>query len=589
MSDTLASSNLSGVRGAPTLSGGAPEAGRPAPGAAAESDAERAMRAWGRALANLAGAYQPYIAEVSESGSRLLGARWKQAVDIVDSLAGEPLPAGSASLGDFMDAADGFEAAMRQLETAGAVILDENVRTAVATGMSRTYSDTIGGLARAVFAANAALKAAWASMLREASCMAHASNGRALAASDVASFYGRSGNPRGGVATEMYVGALLQLMRDRQPGVVEEAAQLLESAKDVALGCQADSRAMAAADAELLAKYHPLQAMGYVALAAASSAALSAAASSAALCLDLPQARLSVAYDMAPLVDRGRARDFGPLAAMTSGLNYRLVERLRTIRAVPVRSGSGSGSGGDKSRAAIPAIVEGPIAVAAGQSTLSVGSPGSSWAPLAGPRPRVAAYAEAAEAIVLDHLRAERQEDVVARYETAVESGDIPAGETPADVIVSSVLAEFTRLYDKSPPSSPQELQKLAVGTEFDPCGDGSYICAAIAGITGSALDTRLRAALLRPGAPRVPHDVLEREGRISQAVVAVDVARSLWRKIRREYAVDAEMFELTPIRRREAHLKHFRAAVRRAAESSPVHGDPPSLKMHAAMTFDRR
>ena len=497
---------------------------------------------WKSAISALIDSLKPYLAEVGETGTHVLGTRWKAGID---RLSGAENTLGAISpnaqgLASFMNSADQFENLTRELEESADTLLNPNVQNAVAVGLSRTYSDKIRTLAAATTAA----------LLRVRECrdrvLASVSGNLwpSLSAGAISEIY--SAKTRGNIATEAYVSVLLCL---RTP----ESLRLLEDAKSSALGQKPDTVDAATADTEALSKFHPCQAMGYVPVYRSDGAITDD--------LTLPQARLSVVYDLGPLVDRKRAIEWGPIAATTSGLNYRLVERLRTIRATPISVNTGRSTPS-------AAGVEGPVRL--GEVT------GSQWFPLAGPRPYVSAYADTTAEIILDRLKG--ASSLVTQYETAIENETIPYGETSADVLVDALVTAFTLVYDEATVADAEAFRALVV-TET-PMAD-SYIGRAVARITGEQLSLRLRAALVHPD-PGVPYAAVEREARISQAITTVDITRTVWRRIETTTKCRSQIFTLAPIRRRSL-LRHFKKVAIKAAESVLCMVERLHLKLFAA------
>ncbi len=536
-----------------------------------------ALEAWSAALGRLTGALRAYVSEIGDAGPRALGRRWAEAEA---ALSGPDVPsaaaprAGAEPLASAMDAADACDRAALRLRAAGAVLLDPNAAHAAAAGMSRTFSGALAGLRKAV-AARAAEASAEARAALEAAGAAGAALGAELGAAGAAAAYsapGRAGGQRGAVATELYVSALACLRAAGSP----EAGALLDSAWDAALGGAADTPPAAGAAAAALAGLHPCAAMCYT--PAFAGPPTGEPANSAPVDLSFGSARLAVTYDLEPLVSRRRALEFGPLALVTSGLNYRLVERLRTIRATPAAPAPAASPGAP----APPALTDGPIVVSTGAGAPRAFGPPGRWAPFAGARPRVARYAEASAAVIFERLAAEREHtpaDMRAQYEAAVARGAIPSGATDPAAVAAALAAAFERAYDAAPSATPDEYRALAAPDEPGP---GDYIGAAAAALTGEALAARLRSAEGDPS-PRVPFGVAERECRISQAVLTADVARALWRAVRDAFRPDPEAFDLPPVRRRETLLRNHRRIAAAAAAAAQVQCAPPSLKLWAA------
>jgi hypothetical protein len=317
--------------------------------------------------------------------------------------------------------------------------------------------------------------------------------------------------------------------------------------------------------------------------------------------LALPQARLAIEYDLAPLIDRRRANDFGPLAPTTSGLNYRLLERLRTIRAVPLQRGtSATADAPEPGR-----CLTGPLAVTTdgGFTTRTMSPPGfeaaptlpgreEAWAPFAGARPRVGQYADVTARLILAGLQADRDQgwtpDLRMKYSAAVESRELPSGECGSDALLGLLVEEFGRAYDAGPPATEADFFELVVGAGPGPDG---YVVAALARAGNALLEGRLRQVLEAPN-PQIPYAAVEREARLGQLLHTLDAAKGgsngpgLWRALKLAFRPDPEVFELSPARRRDAHLRHFRrlAAEALAGAATPLVCSPPSLKFYASV-----
>ena len=296
--------------------------------------------------------------------------------------------------------------------------------------------------------------------------------------------------------------------------------------------------------------------------------------------LTLPRAGFSASYDLEALTSRRRALEHGPLATMFSGLNYRLVERLRTISAAPVPAARAPAAAAARAPRAGPALVT----TDRGATVLELRQPEDSavWAPYSGARPRAEAYNEASEAIILHRLRAERDAgwapELRQRYEDAVRSGELASGEC-ATALVDALTAELAAAYDRAPPLTPDQYRALAVPDENTP---EDYITSAVARVGAGATEARLRRLLAAP-AQRVPYAAAEREARLLQAVHTADAARAAWAGLRRTLRVDPEAFDLPEPRRRGVLLRAFRRAAEEALAAAPVYCAPPSLKLYAA------
>jgi hypothetical protein len=477
-----------------------------------------------------------------------------------------------------MAASDAAEGAARALDAAAGVALDPNVQAAVLAGMSRTYSENLKGLGRGVLEAGLAARVRYREAAAAASAAGAAAGSRLEVEAITAAYDEKPGSARlgrEGVATELYVSALL-CRAAGGPGALAP----LEAAKDAALGLAPDTPAAASADAMALSEYHPLQAMPYAPAAFGPPRELKEGGPPVTD-LSLPQARLAVVYDLAPLVDRRRALAHGPLASTTTGLNFRLIERLRTIRAEPYKQAaptSGPGRVG---------TLAGPLTVTIDGKTARAFEPvpaGGAWAPFAGSRPRVEAHSEAEATVILAAIRGDRADgwslELRARYEAAILGELLPSGECGEDALLAALVAEFEKAYDAAPPKTPRDFRDLVVPEAPDP---GDYLCAAAARLGFGALDGRLRALHMKPAAVRVPHAVVVREARITQAIQTVDAGRKLWRRFKEAFRPDLEAFALPTGQRKTVLMKAFRSIATDAVREGPVDCSPPTLKGFAA------
>lgn len=540
--------------------------------------------AWAVALKEWASTIRAYLQEAGGTGARLNANAWAHA--LADLAAVELIGVDRAA--DPMAAGDALEDAERRLEAATRVFTSEAVRTALARGMSRSYSDSFRVLIRAITAAGAATRACGLAAL-SASAAAGGAIAAATTPAALSELYGAA--QRGAVAAELYAAALLAAARAAAtPAARTAAAEQLSAARNLAFGLPADSTNVAAADAAILAEYHPAQAMCFTALAfqpseadAASDKADAAGAASAAIDISFPQARLAVEYDLAPLTDRRSAQLFGPIASMTTGLNYRLVERLRTIRATPM---SARGTPTPRAHDLWPANT--PLRVTTGGSgALVAPARTAAWAPFAGARPYTLAYSEAAATAVLAAVRAERADwslELAQQYGAHVrEPAIVASGVGSADVLVRELVRGFELAYDAAPPSTPKAFRALAVGEASDEFALDGYVVAAVARVTEAMTETRLRAELISVSAPRVPYDQLAREMHVTQALRTIDAALSIWRRLRSALHIDADAFDQPAVRRRALLLASFRRAVEGVVGAQPCICAPPSLKLFAA------
>ena len=543
-----------------------------------------------RAAAALAAA----AATVTESGARMFGDRWRDAVAAVLPLgAGEPLGAGAAEppLGTIEICNNLIKVDQRNVEirSGAAIILDPNVYSNAGAGMSKTFSDERRALSRAAAAALAALAARVRLALSLAAAAGSALASMAGAADPTidATTHRRLGE----LGTEFYMGALVCAVEMARPG----AAAALAAAPSLALGIEPDSERAAAQDtATVSAKLHPVQFLsarlgaGARPLALAPATADQYTSPATAVSLRLPQVSTAIEYDVKPLIDRQTALQFGPLAVTTAGLTPKLVERLRTIRTTDCA----------EQTTAVQAL---PARVEAGQSwpyTIDgklvrglIPSKLSPSAPFAGPRPAALAHSALLAGVIIDAIRAEsdwlRGRNPLLEFERMV-AGSVAV--TAGDAVAGAIAAEFeSRLAAGAPPKTAREFGDAAVGPRAaEPTG---YICCALMQLARARVEAQTRAHLAKPLAGRVQLAALEREAHVTALVQSVDSAHLIQRRLAEEFgradsaAVAMAAAEAAPTEAaaRSRLTAAIRAALSTVLVKSPLNVSPPTLKLYAA------
>jgi hypothetical protein len=532
---------------------------------------------WNTALAEWAGALRAYATEVGGSaGIRVIGSRWTGAVAAVNRIEArfhprELIQPAAAAL---MAAGDAGESAEHELDVASVDILNPNIQYNALAGMSRTYSDSIKRFARAIETANVAAISARRDVMLAVSLMSTNTSVASIAAA-----YATAPN-RGSIATEVYVSALVC----RALAGHADANPALEGAKCEALGGAADTIGAATRDHAALAEYHPLQVMTYTPMV--SQACVSDNAQPV-LDLTLPQARLAVTYNIAPLTQRTAAAAFGKLATTVTGLNYRLVERLRTIVLAPLQEPAGAPPRPRDASPLHPAGAPLRYTIANGTELREFAPRAAPWLPLAGCTPRVLDYGTASAAVIMGEIRADREigwgTELRGKFEAAVVGETIVPGICGAESLVSALMAEFGRVYDIEPPVDIIALGELV--TPLEP-GPETYIGAACAKLAAAAISDHLKGVLLGVRSRRVPYADIEREIFLTQAVQARSLAQDVWRRIRAQYYPDPTVFTASATQLRALIMRAIRktfAAVGMSSKTLPIICMKPSLKIYAA------
>jgi len=558
---------------------------------------------WKETIAVWAEKLVAYSKEVAGHGP----SRWKAAVTYVTDLAAGLRSAGKLDVDNLLEwitAANKLEADYYATVSAAEIILDPAVRTASMIGLSHTYSENVSIFERAATAAAAAAAAAKQQTHEEAIAVG-LKFAEGLTLGEVQQLFAEESHKS--IVTDLFIGTITKY-QEKDPEYVN---WILDQAKDRALGIEPDSITKALNDATYLSKYHLLQAMSYempvTVLAPAPAGAPAGAPTptepagtlaptvSRPLDLSLPRTRLNVAYNLPLLIDRRAASTYGPVASTVSGLNYKLIERMRTIRATPAREGV-SRPATDRSKILTEPESTMSVLMAPGTSSVVWGGAGT-WAPFAGPHPRVAAYNDTISEMILDRVGMDQDDgwgpEMAERYQEVVKSED--PGTMSEESVISILAAEFEIAYDKDPPARSSEMFDLVVGAGGAAGAGGANSAGGAAGSTYSMMAaSRLvsavneaRVAHLFTKKSRVPYAAIERESWASAALATRDLATKIQRQLKKVYRVDPVSFGITSaVARRAAFLQEFRrmaaAAVAAMSNGSGVPCLPPSIKIFA-------
>jgi len=288
----------------------------------------------------------------------------------------------------------------------------------------------------------------------------------------------------------------------------DDVSSLVEGAKNYALGLELDTVAMTREAQNERAGLHPLQAMGitFGLTAGVNCEATSvASANKAGVKIDatLPQAKTAVRYNLGPLINIQEVSQFGPLANMNSGLNFRLVERLQTITVaelapVPRTSDFPSpkievADGGE------PRIVR---TIDRGETYETLLSPGRLPAEAynsvgAGPRPRVSQCGILLEEAVFgvscqegDGFRTfSDPEGLLEDYDAKV---DMVTPDYTLDELGQVLITKFIEEYDTWPATSAEELLAAFLGQRGEQNLYRTYIAQALAVVSKQGADRQL-------------------------------------------------------------------------------------------------
>ena len=292
-------------------------------------------------------------------------------------------------------------------------------------------------------------------------------------------------------------------------------ATYIERAKDNILGIPLDSPATVQKAIEARADLHPLQAMGITfGLIPENSKVDRRAAIS--IDITLPQARTSVRYDLAPLIDAQVAAKYGPIASSNSGLSYRLVERLLTIHEEVLPPATRHPDRGETVRGSPTGITIQDGGIGPDDVIIRTTNRGTTTQELrppigllaeafgtigAGPRPRIEHLGELLEEAIYGKKDARCnniKEDLYTSIdpEKLVEDYDAKVDDLSPDFTLNELgqifIARFTEEYEADPPTTADDLLSAITGQRRNRNMYRTYIARAITEVLKRGSDRQL-------------------------------------------------------------------------------------------------
>jgi len=354
------------------------------------------------------------------------------------------------------------------------------------------------------------------------------------------------------IATEIYMGSLAC-----KPA--EVAMPALDRAISELFDVPVDSAASAEFDAAQMAKYHILQRMLYTPFFVRAETV-----DALPVDISLPRAKVAIKYNLTNLIDRQAALKFGPISTTVSGINFKVIERLRTITATPKEI--------EKTQPPA-AIYTSPVAMTEGAGAVLFGEPTVQiWAPFSGAKPYSHKYHCAVSDVIMPRTRDEfaRWGNVRRNYEQSMR--DAPP-KSDADILAKYIYSAFESAFDASPPKHEREYFRLITGDITRP---SSYLTIGYSKMMNAKFDEQMQAILIRSGDPGlVPHPVRVREGRVSCAIDILTGASKLLQRVRQLYNL-YEWSDSDAATKQSARKLLFKAC-------SDVDPTPITLKQYAA------
>jgi hypothetical protein len=555
--------------------------------------------------------YIRYVNQMTvEIGASSEGTRWNEAVKIMKNMiaTGASATSNDASatstdaftpqFGELLDLCDSYEMKRRNLDIAADIVMDPVARMAAIRGMSRSYSDNLISLGKHINHERSETTVMFKNLLNLAANVgAKYRDERSpseiyLGASDVRPV-------RGVISTEIYIGLLLCLTRGDNK---EKAFGLLNDAKDTILGAEKDTVQSIETATQKLSKYHPIQTMIYTPMAlvkydnpdgppqrseqASSPPQRSCNETPNAYSIALPQSKISIKYNIKPLIDRNQN-----IANIATGLNYNLIERLKTIVEQPAQQYSDQQPPRTiiHSDLIVSTNVDEIYKINAPDIPSRVSGHGASeqasskWGPFAGCHPRVDQYNSLSECVILSKIKEDGWSTSIRKlYENAVSDEVVPNGVCNNDMLLSLLEKSFDSVYDANPPKNVEEFRELIAPSKPSP---SSYLNIATFKMAHTVVEDRLLQMQVRPGAVKIPFNVASRTLRISQLVYATDVAKILLKRLKKNFVFyNHEAFTLPDMQKKILLSQVFMKIMAAAIGENELICFPPSIKLFSIM-----
>ena len=497
-----------------------------------------AVDQWEKALDVAATSLLKAATHINSSGQQIYGDRWDTATTKLTKLSS---PTNETTNGSELVVAAMAAASVEHravvVDTAAEIILNPNVSAQASLKMTRTFSDERSSDLRM------AKKDYDQSIVAGRHVLSMASlTGQQLAdlwPSAEGLYYEGCAKKfwHGQVVTELFMGVLSCAVNQS-----ESAAAALNSAPDCALGILPDTKEAAKKDALLLSQYHKLQSFGWT-IPDGNHDCLPSGLS-AVVDLSLPQAQFDVCYDITNLVDRKVVAKLGAIPNIQSGLNYNLVERLKTIKMTPRLANSDP---------VVDSEPE-PIWPANDPLLISLSKEGlarklvsqKECAYFAGLQPRTLRLAEILGNETVAAIKADSWANPKAESKSngpfvptirrdyteqvkQLRAKDIPCN---TDELVAALVGSLEKTLNGSTLDSAAQLHRIICDNSAAEAG--GYVCQAISAVNSANTSRKMRSILMQP-LYRTQLSALEREMQLSSLINTVDSAVEIYRTIRPE------------------------------------------------------
>lgn len=529
------------------------------------------------------------VEEVTSSPE--IAIRWNAAAKIVEDFVLPPTNQNSIKLSfvKLLDLCDKFEIMKNNFDEVADIFTDPFVRKTAVSNMSRSYSEEIEIISRHINFEREKLHTEYRKILKLAQQTgAKFPNTLDSLLKNYAENAQHQAVTRSAISTELYVGALRCLTRSDDDA--KKAVTILSQNKDKLLNVAADTRETILRDAESLALYHPIQSMQFMptkwdnVAAGGGSAAVGSSGGGGSIRttaaphnIALPQSKICIKYKLQPLISKNQL-----VVPTTMGLNFQLIERLKTIEAVPTSQNKFVRN--ERFDTCLPQ--DGKLLVSTDPSTTyEVGSnfAGESWFPFAGLHPRVASYNQICETIILAKIAEDRSNgwttQIKKQYDAAVMNGEEEKGLCNLDAMLASLNKYFEAAYDANVPSNYSEFHELMVPIKNLP---NNYINLAVFSVTDKTTMRAIMQLESRSMIAKVKYESSAKNFRVSQIMTTIHIAKTIWKRLKKKFNFyDNAAFKESDMKKKVMLMSAFSRIITEALKEAELICDPPSLKLY--------
>ena len=347
--------------------------------------------------------------------------------------------------------------------------------------------------------------------------------------------------------------------------VCNKIDQTIDDAENVILGNKQITKELLNKETNSLSVYHPLQTMIFL---PQKFDLLHSSVPS--VILNFAGAKSSYSYKLENLIDYKRAVVYGGMASTTTGLNYNIISRLRTITSQPLQPINTS---------ALPVDIGNlPFSFDNGATSYKFQFSESKVPALfSGCSQKIKSYVEITSDIILKKIHSHEGYDVELhnKYRDAIMAEKLKTFVPGPEIVTSKILEYFSIQYDNAPPISSQDFKMMIFN-------NNKYVIEAFSSIAYEKLDEKLRYLSIMPVRKDISFKTISREMNISQFIQVNSIANIFIQKMRPYFFHDNEVFTSEPLVKKTTLLKNFNFMMKKMFDENNIDFIIPSLKGYA-------